>query len=82
MKLGRNLLKKNKNEITALQIIFNTPYGKRHLTYEQIKQLASAIEKPPYNLRQEVVWKAYEQLDKSKVKGTPISILTNIIFFT
>ena len=69
----------NKDEITALQIIFNTPYGKRHLTYEQIKQLALAIEKPPYNLKQEVVWKAYEQLDKSKVKGTPLTILTNII---
>jgi len=75
----KKFIEDNKNEITALQIIFNTPYGKRHITYEQIKQLALAIEKPPYNLKQEVVWKAYEQLDKSKVKGTPLSILTNII---
>ncbi|MBK8945452.1 MAG: DEAD/DEAH box helicase family protein [Ignavibacteriae bacterium] len=75
----KKFIDENKDEITALQIIFNTPYGKRHLTYEQIKQLSLAIEKPPYNLRQEVVWKAYEQLDKSKVKGTPLTILTNII---
>jgi type I restriction enzyme R subunit len=75
----KQFIEDNKNEITALQIIFNTPYGKRHLTYEQIKQIASAIEKPPYNLKQEVVWKAYEQLDKSKVKGNAVSILTNII---
>lgn len=75
----KQFIEDNKNEITALQIIFNTPYGKRHLTYEQIKQLALAIEKPPYNLKQEVVWKAYEQLDKSKVKGNAVSILTNII---
>ncbi|MGA9291003.1 MAG: type I restriction-modification enzyme R subunit C-terminal domain-containing protein, partial [Ignavibacteriaceae bacterium] len=76
----KKFIEDNKDEITALQIIFSVPYGKRHLTYEHVKQLAEAIEKPPYNLRQEFVWKAYEQLDKSKVRNSPpVKILTNII---
>ena len=46
----RKFIEENKNEISALQIIYSKPYGQRHLTFEQIKQLAGAIERPPYNL--------------------------------
>jgi type I restriction enzyme R subunit len=50
------------------------------LTYEAIKQLAEAIRKPPYNLTPELLWIAYEQLEKSKVKGAgPQKLLTNIV---
>ena len=66
--------------MTALQIIYSKPYGERHITYEQIKQLADAIEKPPYHLTPDLVWQAYEKLEKSKVKGAgPQKMLTNII---
>lgn len=70
----------NKDELTALQIIYNRPYGTRHLTYEQIKSLAEAIRKPPYNLTPDNIWSAYEQLEKSKVKRAgPQKLLTNIV---
>ncbi len=41
----------NRNEIDALQIIYGKPYGQRHFTYEMIEELATAIKKPPYRLR-------------------------------
>lgn len=73
-------IEENKDELTALQIIYNIPYGKRHLTYRAIKQLAESIEKPPYYLTSEKLWQAYEALDRSKVKqATPGKLLTNII---
>ena len=73
-------IEENRDELTALQIIYSKPYGQRHLTYGQIKQLAEAIEKPPYQLTPELVWQAYEQLERSKVKGAgPQKLLTNII---
>ena len=76
----KKFIEDNKDEITALQILYNIPYGKRHLTYEEIERLAKAIEKPPYNLSQEKVWMAYEQLEKSRVKGAgPQRLLTDII---
>ncbi|HLE25109.1 MAG TPA: type I restriction-modification enzyme R subunit C-terminal domain-containing protein [Thermodesulfobacteriota bacterium] len=76
----KRFIEDNKNELTALQIIYSKPYGKRHLTYEQIKQLAEAIEKPPYKLNQEQLWLAYEQLEKSKVRRAgPQKLLTDII---
>jgi type I restriction enzyme R subunit len=76
----KNFIEENKDELDALEIIYSKPYGNRHLTFELIKQLAEAIKKPPYNLTPEVLWKAYEQLEKSKVRGAgPQKLLTNII---
>jgi type I restriction enzyme R subunit len=76
----KDFIEKNKDELTALQIIYAKPYGQRHLTYEEIKQLAEAIRKPPYGLTPELLWLAYGQLEKSKVKGAgPQKLLTNII---
>lgn len=76
----KKFIEENKNELAALQIIYSKPYSKRHITYEQIKQLAEAIKMPPYHLTPELLWKAYEQLEKSKVRGAgPQKLLTNII---
>ncbi len=76
----KKFIGENRDELTALQVIYSKPYGKRHLTYEQIKQLAEAIRKPPYQLTPDILWQAYEQLEKAKVKGAgPQKLLTNII---
>jgi type I restriction enzyme R subunit len=76
----KDFIEKNEDELTALQIIYSKPYGQRQLTYDAIKQLAEAIGKPPYNLTPELLWMAYQQLEKSKVKGSgPQKLLTNIV---
>lgn len=76
----RKFIEENKDELDALQMIYSRPYGHRHFTYEQIRQLADAIQKPPYNLTTEQVWRAYEQLERSKVRGAgPQKLLTDII---
>ena len=73
-------IEENKDELTALEIIYSKPYGRRHVTYEEIKQLSEALEDPPYNLYPEILWQAYERLEKSKVKKAgPQRLLTNII---
>ena len=47
---------------------------------EKDKALAEKIEKPPYNLTTDLLWRAYEQLEKSKVKKARTDkILTDII---
>jgi len=76
----RQFIEENKDELTALQIIYNQPYGTRDLTYQAVKELAQAIERPPYNLTTEVLWQAYQRLEGSKVRGAgPKRLLTDII---
>ncbi len=64
----KQFIEDNKDEIMALQILYNIPYSKRHVTYEQIEEVVNAIQRPPYGLSTDEVWKAYQQLEKSKVK--------------
>lgn len=72
-------IQKNKDTITALDIIYSKPYKMREITFTDIKNLANAIEKPPYNLTPEMLWSAYQRLDKSKVKNNPVKMLTDLI---
>ncbi|MCL6751878.1 DEAD/DEAH box helicase family protein [Nostoc sp. CCCryo 231-06] len=76
----RQCLEANKDEVIALQILYNQPYGQRHLTYEQIKQLANTLRRPPCNLTPEKLWDAYAQLEADKVRGAGVQkLLTDII---
>ena len=75
----KEFLEKNKDELTALNIIYSKPYKMREITFKDIKDLANAIEKPPYNLTPELLWSAYQRLDKSKVKENPAKMLTDLI---
>ncbi len=75
-----DFIKEKRDEVTALQIFYERPFGQRHLTFKQIKELAEAIKSPPYHLTTERLWEAYKQLDIAKVKGArPEKLLTNII---
>ena len=76
----QQFIEDNKDEITALSIFYKKPYGKRHITLKQIRELAEAIEKPPLQLTPSRLWKAYEALEKSKVRGAgPKKLLTDIV---
>jgi type I restriction enzyme R subunit len=68
----------NKDEITALQILYSQPH-RRRLTFKDVKDLANAIEKPPQRWTTEVLWRAYETLDRSKVRGSGQRVLTDIV---
>jgi type I site-specific restriction endonuclease len=69
----------HKDEITALQILYAKPY-KQRLTFEAVKELADAIEKPPYLWNESQLWQAYAALQASKVKGASSKrILTDLV---
>lgn len=69
----------HKDEITALQILYSKPYRQR-LTFAAVKELAAAIEKPPYLWNESQLWQAYAALEASKVKGASGKrILTDLV---
>jgi type I restriction enzyme R subunit len=61
----------HKNDLDAIQLIYNRPWKERHLSYEQLNDLVEDIEQPPYNIAPQEVWQAYELLEKLKAKGAP-----------
>jgi type I restriction enzyme R subunit len=73
-----NFIQDNKDEIAALQVLYSRPY-KQRLTFKQIRELADAIQRPPRVWTPELLWRAYETLDKSKVRGSGGKLLTDIV---
>ena len=62
-------IREHKDEITALQVLYAKPHAKR-LTFEDVEALADAISAPPRQWTPEVLWRAYETLERDKVKGS------------
>jgi type I restriction enzyme R subunit len=69
----------HKDEITALQILYSRPH-RQPLRFEELKELANTIQKPPHLWTESQLWQAYAALDKSKVKGTTAKrLLTDLV---
>jgi len=72
-------IEENKDEIDALQFFFAQPYSKR-LSFQDIRALAEAIKAPPRAWTPEKLWRAYETLDKDRVRGASGKrLLTDIV---
>ncbi len=74
----RAFIEEHKDEITALQILLSQPYGSG-LSYRDIRELAAAIGAPPRAWTIDELWRAYEQLDKSRVRGSGTRVLTDLV---
>jgi type I restriction enzyme R subunit len=74
----REFIEEHKDQITALQILYNRPYGQR-VTYKEIKALAEAIKAPPRAWTPEKLWQAYETLEQGRVRGSGQRTLTDLV---
>jgi len=75
----KKFIEENKDEITALQIIYSRPYNAR-LRFEDIMELADTIKKPPHHWTEDNLWMAYAALEKSRVRGAGgPHILTDLV---
>lgn len=64
----REYLDTHKDEIAALEFFYSVPH-RRRLTYDEIEELAAEIKAPPRSWTPETLWRAYETLEKDRVKG-------------
>jgi type I restriction enzyme R subunit len=72
-------LVEHKDEVDALQFFYSLPHKKR-LRFKDIQKLAEAIKAPPRSWTPEKLWRAYETLEKSKVRGASAGrLLTDMV---
>ena len=74
----REYIEENRNEITALQVLYERPYRQR-LSYADIRALADALQSPPRSWTAGRLWDAYRQLDQSRVRGSSQRVLADIV---
>jgi type I restriction enzyme R subunit len=76
----RQFIEQNKDEITALSIIYNQSWKNRPLTLAMIKDLYEAMNQPPFNLTHDRLWQAYDASYSDKVKAKSATrMLTDIV---
>lgn len=63
----RDFIEQHRDEIAALQVFYSRPSHAR-LKYEDIQQLADAIERARLGLTTDKLWQAYELLDNGRVQ--------------
>jgi len=74
----KDYIEQHKDEIRALEILYSRPHRER-LTFAELKELAHAIDRPPYQWAPENLWRAYQTLDTTKVHGSGGKMLTDIV---
>ena len=74
----REYIEEHRDEITALQVLYQRPYSRR-LSLDEIKALADALQSPPRSWTPARLWDAYEQLDRDRVRGSGQRVLTDIV---
>ena len=74
----QEFIKDNRDEITALQVLYSRPYRQR-LDYADIKTLADALQTPPRSWTPDRLWQAYQRLDQSRVRGSGQRVLADIV---
>ena len=74
----KQFIEDHRDEITALEVLYHQPYG-GGLTYNDIKELVSAIGRPPLSWTPDILWNAYETLDKSNVRASGHRVSTDLV---
>ena len=68
----------NKNEITAIQMLYSKPKNVG-ITYKEIKELAERIRRPHPTWTVDVLWNAYLALEPSKVRKSAVHTTTDLV---
>ena len=74
----REYIEEHRDEITALQVLYQRPYRQR-LSYAEIRALADALQSPPRSWTPPLLWDAYRQLDQSRVRGSSQRVMADIV---
>ena len=70
----------HRDEITALQILYSRPHSQRHLTYDDVRDLAARLANTPDHWTSEALWNAYARLEQDHVRGAKAQrLLTDIV---
>jgi type I restriction enzyme R subunit len=76
----REFIEQNRDEITALRILYSIPYKNQQLQWAHITDLAERMKQPPHNLTPEKLWAAYAKIEPERVRMGPTKrLLTDLV---
>jgi type I restriction enzyme, R subunit len=73
----KKYLQEHRDEITAIQLL--TEARERHISFDQIQELAERIKRPPHNWTPDLIWSAYEAIAADRVRHSDKRTLTDLV---
>ena len=74
----KQYLEEHRSEITALELLFSRPADKS-VTFAELRELAERIKRPPHNWTPDLLWRAYEAVEVSRVRHTDRHTVTDLV---
>jgi len=74
----RDYLEANRDEISAIEAISRQPKSPK-VAYDELKELADRIARPPRNWTVDVLWAAYEAVDSDRVRRSKRHTTTDLV---
>lgn len=71
-------LEDNRDEITALQMLYEQPRSSR-ISFAELRELAERIKRPPYNWTPDLIWTAYEAIEVGRVRHANRHTVTDLV---
>jgi type I restriction enzyme, R subunit len=76
----RRFIEENKDELTALQILYSRPHAQHRLTWKAVTDLRDAMARPPWLLEPSALWNYYKRLNAGKVRErSPGNVLSDVV---
>ncbi len=74
----RQYLEDHRSEITALELLYSRPEDKS-VTFAELRELAERIKRPPHNWTPDLIWRAYEAIEVSRVSHADRHTVTDLV---
>ena len=74
----KQYLTDNRDEITALQVLYSQTADRR-ISYRELRELADRIRRPPHNWTPDLIWNAYDVLHTGSMKRSGHRTVTDLV---
>ena len=74
----RQFIEDNKDEVALIHVLYSQPEGAK-VTFQELKELADRLKRPPVSASIDLIWSSFQALDGDKVKQPAKHAATDLV---
>ena len=74
----RQFIEDNKDEVALIHVLYSQPEGAK-VTFQELKELADRLKRPPVSASIDLIWSSFQALDGDKVKQSAKHAATDLV---
>ena len=74
----RQFIEDNKDEVALIHVLYSQPEGAK-VTFQELKELADRLKRPPVSASIDLIWNSFQTLDGDKVKQSAKHAATDLV---